>query len=83
MYILHPFWQKYKQKGSAEMKKRTLSFKQYLKKFYGYKNGNDLYIKAQKKGLSRGSIMLIKNTIEDNYLAYCNEKNKKFSPLWY
>ena len=65
------------------MKKRTFSFKQYLKKFYGYKNANDLYTKAQEKGLSNGTIMLVKNTIEEDYLSYCNEKNKRFSPLWY
>lgn len=65
------------------MKKRTLSFKQYLKKFYGYTNGHDLYKKALEKGLSKGSIMLVKNTIEESYLAYCNEKSKKYNPLWY
>ena len=63
--------------------KRTLSFKQYLKKYYGYKNANDLYAHALKKKLSTGTMLLIKESIEDNYLAYCNEKHKKYSPLWY
>lgn len=63
--------------------KKTLSFKQYLKKYYGYKNANDLYAHALKKELSMGTMLLIKETIEENYLAYCNEKHKKYSPLWY
>ena len=63
--------------------KRTLSFKQYLKKYYGYKNANDLYAHALKKKLSIGTMLLIKESIEDSYLAYCNEKHKKYSPLWY
>ena len=65
------------------MKKRNLTFKQYLKKYYGYKNGNDLYEKALKKGFSAGTILLIKEYIEENYLKYCNEKSKKCKLLWY
>lgn len=63
--------------------KKTLSFKQYLKKYYGYKNANDLYAHALKKKLSKGTMLLIKESIEDSYLAYCNEVNKKYNPLWY
>ena len=63
--------------------KKTLSFKQYLKKYYGYKNANDLYAHAINKKLSKGTMLLIKESIEESYLAYCNEKHKKYNPLWY
>ena len=63
--------------------KKTLSFKQYLKKYYGYKNANDLYAHAINKKLSKGTMLLIKESIEASYLASFNKVNKKYSPLWY
>ena len=65
------------------MKDKTLTFKEFLTSTTGYKNVNDLIRKNARKSTPPYTLQLAIENIEEEYLKYCNEKNKKFNPKWH
>ena len=65
------------------MKDRTLTFKEFLRKITGYKSANDLLIKNVKRTTPPYILQLTIENIEEEYLKYCNEKQKRFKIKWY
>ena len=65
------------------MKARTLTFKEFVTKITGYKSVNDLLIKNVKRTTPPYILQLTIENIEEEYLKYCNEKQKIFKIKWY
>ena len=64
------------------MTDKTLTFKQFLIYKTGYKSKNHIIRATATKKISPYLFQLIIEDIEENYLGYCNQKNKRCNIKW-
>lgn len=64
------------------MTDKSLTFKQFLAHETGYKSKNDIIRATANKQTPPYIFQLVIENIEENYLKYCNQKNKKCNIRW-